>query len=328
MIGDIAAGSSTTVNFIVKIDKNAPAGEYDLLADISYQYLNYAEQFGTDSIRYYYKTVELDQELPITIKTMVVLEVSNVTTDSLNVGTEGYITMNVKNVGSESGKNAVIKLETVDGSPVIPTDASVYESVFEPGEEKTVVFKASVSDDGEAKNYPVQVVVEYTDYEGETVSSDAVTVGVDVGGKVDFEVVSEPSVLSPGEKGKITIQYENSGVTTVYNAQARISAVDPFTSNDDTAYLGDIAPGEVVTAIYEVTVDDEATLKTYAIDTEIRYRDALDNSQISDSMKAQVVIEKRSGMDILTNPIVLTLVVFIIVGIGYFVWSRKKKNNE
>ena len=68
MIGDIAAGSSTTVNFIVKIDKNAPAGEYDLLADISYQYLNYAEQFGTDSIRYYYKTVELDQELPITIK--------------------------------------------------------------------------------------------------------------------------------------------------------------------------------------------------------------------------------------------------------------------
>ena len=197
-----------------------------------------------------------------------------------------------------------------------------------PGEEKTVVFKASVSDDGEAKNYPVQVVVEYTDYEGETVSSDAVTVGVDVGGKVDFEVVSEPSVLSPGEKGKITIQYENSGVTTVYNAQARISAVDPFTSNDDTAYLGDIAPGEVVTAIYEVTVDDEATLKTYAIDTEIRYRDALDNSQISDSMKAQVVIEKRSGMDILTNPIVLTLVVFIIVGIGYFVWSRKKKNNE
>ena len=62
---------------------------------------------------------------------MVVLEVSNVTTDSLNVGTEGYITMNVKNVGSESGKNAVIKLETVDGSPVIPTDASVYESVFD-----------------------------------------------------------------------------------------------------------------------------------------------------------------------------------------------------
>jgi hypothetical protein len=328
MIGDIAAGSTTTVNFIVKIDKYAPAGQYDLLADLSYQYLNFAEQYGTDSIRYYYKTVDMEQDLPITIKPKVVIEVSNVETDSLNVGTEGYITMDVKNVGSDTGKNAVIKLESVDGSPVIPTDASVYESEFIPGEEKTVVFKASVSDDGEAKNYPVQVLVEYTDSEGETVTSDAVTVGVDVGGKVDFEVVSEPSILSPGEKGKIEIHYKNTGATSVYNAQARISAVDPFTSNDDTAYLGDIAPGETVTGIYEVTVDDEATLKTYGIDTEIRYRDALDNSQISDSMKAHVIIEKRSGMDILTNPLVLTLVVFIIAGAGYFVWSRKKKNNE
>ena len=75
-------------------------------------------------------------------------------------------------------------------------------------------------------------------------------------------------------------------------------------------------------------MDSEATIKTYGVDTEIRYRDALDNSQITDSMKAEVVVEKRSGLEILTNPIVLTVVVFIIAGAGYFVWSRKKKNNE
>lgn len=328
MIGDIAAGSSKTVNFIVKIDKYASSGNYDLVADISYKYLDFAEQIGTDSLRYYYKTVELEEELPVSIKPKVVIEVSDVRTESLNVGTEGYITMNVKNVGSETGKNAVIKLVRVDGSPVIPTDASVYESEFEPGEVKTVVFKASVSDDGESKNYPVQVLVEYTDSEGAAVTSDAETVGVDVGGKVDFEVVSEPAVLSPGQKGVIVVQYKNTGATTAYNAQARISAVDPFTSNDDTAYLGDIAPGEVATGKYEVSVDDEATIKTYGVDTEIRYRDALDNSQITDSMKAEVVIEKRSGMEILTSPIVLTILIFIIAGAGYFVWSRKKKNNE
>jgi len=328
MVGDIAGGSSTTVNFIVKIDKSAPAGDYDLLADVSYKYLYFAEQYGTDSIRYYYKDVDLEQALPITIKPNVVIEVSDVETESLNVGTEGYIRMDVKNVGSETGKNAVIKLERVDGSPVIPTDASVYEAEFEAGEVKPVSFKASVSSDGESKNYPVQVVVEYTDSDGDIVTSDAVTVGVDVGGKVDFEIVSGPSVLSPGQKGVVEIQYKNTGATTAYNAQARISAVDPFTSNDDTAYLGDIAPGETVTGKYEVSVDSEATLKTYGIDTEIRYRDALDNSQITDSMKTEVVIEKRSGMEILTNPIVLTVVFFIIAGAGYFVWSRKKKNNE
>ena len=328
MIGDIEAGESKTVNFIVKIDKYASSGNFDIVASVNYKYLSFAEQIGTDSLRYYYKDVEQDESLPITIKPKLVIEVTDVSTDSLNVGTEGYITMNVKNVGSETGKNAVIKLVRVDGSPVVPTDASVYESEFEPGEVKEVVFKASVSDDGESKNYPVQVLVEYTDSEGSSVTSDSETVGVDVGGKVDFEIVSGPAVLSPGQKGVIEIKYKNTGETTAYNAQARISAVDPFTSNDDTAYLGDIAPGETVTGKYEVSVDDEATVKIYGVDTEIRYRDALDNSQITDSMKAEVVIEKRSGMEILTNPIVLTVVIFIIAGAGYFVWSRKKKNNE
>lgn len=327
MIGDIAGGSSMKVNFVVKIDKYAPSGEYDLNANVVYKFLNFAEQTGTDSIRYYYKDVDQDSSLPITIKPKLVLDISNVATSSLNVGTEGYITMDIKNVGSETGRDAVIKLVRVDGSPVVPTDASVYESEFEPGEVKTVVFKASVSDDGEAKNYPVQVVVEYTDSEGAKVTSDAETVGVDVGGKIDFEIVSAPAVLSPGQKGVIEIEYKNIGATTAYNAQARISAVDPFTSNDDTAYLGDIGPGETATGKYEVTVDDEATIKTYGVDTEIRYRDALDNSQITDSMKSEVIIEKRSGMDVLTNPIVLIVIIFVIIGAGYFIISRKKKNN-
>lgn len=328
MIGDIAGGSSVTVNFIVRIDKYAASGEYDLITDIKYKYLHFAEQIGTDSIRYYYKNVELKQPLSIKVKPKVVVEVSGLETESLNVGTEGYIKMDVKNVGTEVGRNAVIKLVRVEGSPVIPTDASVYENEFEPGEVKSVQFKASVSNDGESKNYPVQVIVEYKDSDGDIVTSDPVTAGVDVGGKIDFELVSEPTVISPGQKGVVEINYRNTGDITAFDAQARISAVDPFTSNDDTAYLGDIAPGETVTGKYEVTVDSDATIKTYGIDTEIRYRDALDNSQITDSMKAEVVVEKRSGMEILTNPIVLTVVFFIIAGAGYFVWSRKKKINE
>ena len=117
------------------------------------------------------------------------------------------------------------------------------------------------------------------------------------------------------------------GDTTAYDATARISAVDPFTSNDDSASLGDLAPGETAVGKYVVTVDDDATIKSYGIDTEIRYRDSLDNSQISDSMKAGVVVQKKSGMDILTNPIVLTIIIVIIAAAVYLIWSRKKKIN-
>ncbi|MBN2734685.1 MAG: S-layer protein [Methanomicrobiaceae archaeon] len=325
MIGDVDAGDSVTAAFKIKVDKYAEPGNYDLITTLTYKYLSNADQIGQDSLKYYYKDMELPLTLKIKIKPDLQIEVLNIVPDSMNVGAEGYITMDVKNVGYEIGENSVIKLTKAEGSAVVPTDSSVYVGEFAPGDIKTVTFKAAVSSDGEAKNYPVLVSVEYKDSDGVSASSDSETVGVDVGGKVDFKIVSEPAELNPGQKGHITIVYKNTGATTAYNAQARISAVDPFTSNDDTAYLGDIAPGETATGIYEVSVDSDATIKTFAIDTEIRYRDSLDNSQISDSMKAEVQIVKRSGMEIFTNPILLTVIVFLIIGAGYFVWSRRKK---
>ncbi|MDD4127197.1 MAG: CARDB domain-containing protein, partial [Methanomicrobium sp.] len=288
MIGDVDSGASSNVAFDIKVDKSASPGTYYLITTLKYKYLYFAEQTGTDSIKYIYKDVELPLTLQVKIKSDLQIEVSNIVADSMNVGTEGYITMDVKNIGYETGKNSIIKLAKAQGSAIVPTDSSVYVGDFAPGETKTVTFKASVSSDGEAKNYPVLVSVEYKNTDGDQVSSDAETIGVDVGGKIDFEIVSDAAQLRPGQKGEIAIVYKNTGATTAYDAQARISAVDPFTSNDDTAYLGDIAPGETATGIYEVSVDSEATLKTYGVDTEIRYRDALDNSQISDSMKAHV----------------------------------------
>ena len=126
----------------------------------------------------------------------------------------------------------------------------------------------------------------------------------------------------------LVITYKNIGDTTAYNAQARISAVKPFTSNDDTAYLGNIAPGESATGVYEISVSADATEKDYGIDTEIRYRDILDNSQISDSMKAQVKVKSLGNIgDIFTNPIVLTVLVFVLIIAGYLVYQRKIKNS-
>ena len=46
--------------------------------------------------------------------------------------------------------------------------------------------------------------------------------------------------MSPGSKQVISVEYMNTGETTIYSAQGRISAVDPFTSNDDITYLGDL----------------------------------------------------------------------------------------
>ncbi len=328
MLGSIPSGTTVPATFSVTINKDAQPGTYTLNANLKYRYLYYAEQYGTDAISYTYKDVDELVPLKVKIKENMQLEISNLKADSMNVGVEGYISMDVKNVGAETGHDTVIRLNRADGSAIVPTDASSYVGEFAPGDVAHVKFKASVSNEGEAKTYPVLVYATYKDTNGKDKKSDTETVGVEVGGKVKFEITSEAGSFRPGQKGNLVITYRNIGDTTAYNAQARISAVKPFTSNDDTAYLGDIAPGESVTGVYKISVASDATEKDYGIDTEIRYRDILDNSQISDSMKAQVKVKSLGNIgDIFTNPIVLTVLVFVLIIAGYLVYQRKIKNN-
>jgi hypothetical protein len=173
----------------------------------------------------------------------------------------------------------------------------------------------------------MDVGVIYQNDEGDSVSAREKTIGVPVGGKVKFAIVSPPAEMHPGNKKEITVEYKNTGESPVYSAQARISAVDPFTSVSDIAYIGELPPNESRVVAFQLGVDRTATIKEYGLDSEIRYRDALDNTHISDPMKVTVNVTSPEGLAIiLTNPIYLSIVAAAIIGIAYLVlYYRRKK---
>jgi hypothetical protein len=326
MVGDLLGGSSVSASFSVKISKYAVGGVYSLPLQLTYQYLNNAEEVSPDTVRYWYYDQNITIPLLVRIKSGVTLDPVKARADQLNVGTEGYVIMSMTNAGSEHARNAVAKLGRDGLSPLIPTDASVYIGDFGPGDTREIRFRASVSTDAGAQDYPVDVHVEYTDSEGDSASSDTVTVGVPVGRKIDFAVVSPAPQVNPGQSATLEVTYRNTGSATVYSAEARISAVDPFTSNDDTAYIGDLAPGESATARYDVTVGSGATPKSYGLDSEIRYRDALDNSQISDTIKVPVDVVQSAGiLGVLGNPLVLLALAAITAGVLVDILIQRKK---
>ncbi|WP_298667654.1 COG1361 S-layer family protein [uncultured Methanofollis sp.] len=323
-IGDIPGGVSKPVTFLVKFDKDAPAGTYDLPLTLKYQYVDWTEQDGGNLLRTGYLNKKVVLPLAVTVRSNVNLEVDGVSTDHINVGTEGYLTLTLRNAGFEHAQKAVAKLARDGASPLIPTDGNVYIGDFKPGDVVNCTFKVSASSDAEAQSYPVDVLVEYEKSNGEKETSDTEIVGVPVGGKIDFAIVSSASSVHPGQKATIDVTYKNIGSATAYNAQARISAVDPFTSNDDTAYLGDLEPGQTAVAHYTVSVDKEATVKQYGLDSEIRYRDALDNSQISDTMKMTVTVVKPDPLvGALTNPIIIAVIIAVLIGAGYYIYRRR-----
>ena len=326
MVGDLLGGNSVSATFSVKISQYAAGGVYTLPLQLSYQYLNNADQVSFDTVRYWYYNVNMTVPLNITVKNGITLDPVTARAEDLNVGTEGYVILNITNAGSEHAQDAVAKLAQDGNSPLVPTDASVYIGDFNPGDTKQIMFRATVTSHAEAQSYPVDVHVEYTDSEGEPASSNTVTVGVPVGEKIDFAVTSPPPQVNPGQTAVLQVTYRNTGSATVYSAEAQISAVDPFTSNDDTAFLGDLAPGQSATASFDVTVDPSATLKLYGLDSEIRYRDALDNSQVSDTVTVPVDVVRPVGvLAVLSNPVVILAILVIVAGGLYYLLVRRRK---
>lgn len=323
MVGDISGGDRVLVPFTAKIDANAAAGTYLLPLTLQYTYLREAEQYGQDSITYTYKEVNETIDLPVTIKPEAFLTIEDLSTEHLNAGNEGYLTLRIHNSGFVDAASAVLKIARNGNSPVIPTESSVYIGEFPANGTVETRFKVSVSREAGEQKYPLDVFLIYKDQSGDTVTSDILTVGVPVQGKIEFMVTGNPASLQAGEKGVIEVEYQNTGAATAYSAQARISAVDPFTSNDDTAFLGDLQPGQTAVARYEVSVDESATTKEYGLDSEIRYRDALGNSQISDTMKVKITIGESS---ILIPVIAGVLLLLGVSGAVYYFIRKKKKS--
>ena len=325
-IGDIPTQGFATVPILAKVLSNASQGEYRIPLTIKYTYLESANNDAGEFLQNNYRTVSETFPLTVMIKPQVKIDVIEAIPEDLNVGSGGYLNLTIQNTGYEDGKKATVKILRSGQSPIIPTDSSVFIGDFPRNGIVTCRFKVSVSGDAARQTYPVDVAVTYENRYGEIVTSSTDTVGIPVGGKLSFSVISAPAQVSPDSDNVITVVFRNNGDATAYHSQARISAVDPFTSSDDTAYIGDLKPGENVTARYQIYTREEAEIKTYLLDAEIRYRDALDNSQVSDSFKVPVSVEPKPASDGLVSMLPVILVIAIIgIGAGYYLLVMRKK---
>ncbi len=326
IMGDLPASATATATFHITVNKYAAAGTYQLPVILNYTYLYQANQEGDETLNYQYKTVNETISIPITIKPEVQVAVSNVEAENLNAGIEGYVFLTVKNVGSDNGQNAVIRIQQNGQSPIVPTDGSFYVGDYPIGSTVNCTFRAQISSDAQQKTYPLDVLVYYKNYEGDYVDSPIETVGVPVNKKVDFSVTPVAANVTSGANAVITYQFQNTGGTTAYNAAARISAIDPFTSNDDTAFLGTMAPGDIRTASFDVSIDPTATVKQYGLDAEVIYRDSLDNQFTSDPLKANVeVVPTKSVMNLLGIPGLVAILLVVLAIAGYVVYVKRFK---
>lgn len=326
-LGDIASPGQVTATFHAKITTGAQLGEYTLPLTLHYKYRSndHNPQPSSDTLKYAYEDVSTVIPLTIKIKPEVKIDVIDAVPEGLVVGSEGYINLTIRNIGYEDGTQASVTIIQSGDSAILPTDSSVYIGDFPRNGVVSCLYKVSVTADAQAQSYPVDVEVTYTDSEGNTITSATDTVGVNVGGKLAFSVVSAPPKVAPGQTQVVEVQYRNDGSVTAYQAQIRITAVSPFTSSDNMAYLGDVAPGQTVTAKYSLSTDSSAEAKEYHLDTDIRYRDSLDNSLNTDTFETPFEVMPAKSGGLVSLPAALTLIAIILIGAGYYLLVMRKK---
>jgi hypothetical protein len=323
-VGDIQSSAVIPATFVVEIPQDAPAGRYTMRANISYQYVARIEQEGTQDIEYYFEDANTVIPVPVVIRKMVVLSVDNVYSNDLYAGSEGYITVALRNTGGDTGNHSSVYLVPEGASPIVPFSNGIYIGKFPPGSTAEPRFKVAVSSTADpSQSYPLSLYAVYEDFEGNTATSPSVGTGVTFGGKVTFSRVSTPSVIYPGKTGIVSVTYKNTGNTTVYNAQARISVIDPFSSDDDTAFLGTMDPGQSATALFSVKTDAGATIKVYSADSEIQYTDAANTAYISDNVPVLIDVQPDS-----VTWIIGAVVLILIVACGGYLLHRKRKKTE
>ncbi len=173
-------------------------------------------------------------------------------------------------------------------SPLSVLSSEYYVGDVESGKEVTAIFKLKASSEAKPVTYPAELRVKYLAID-EYIESDPIRIGVKVNPKMSFEVSGVPKI-SAGEEKIISFTIKNTGNFEIRDAMARITIVDPFSSTDDSAYIGTLKPGEVAEAKFKVSVDKDATPKLYALNLEVKYKDPEGEWAISEPAKAVVEV--------------------------------------
>ncbi|GAB6860284.1 CARDB domain-containing protein [Haloplanus litoreus] len=227
----------------------------------------------------------------VTIEDAPTFDLSATSTD-LYVDSMGAVTLSVTNTGDRPVTDARALLAPME--PFSPLSTSASLGTLDPGETATARFKLEVADRAIAQDYPLEFTVAYEDAYRETVESDPRTVPVVVGPEMTIDTSGSPTVAA-GSTETIEVTVTNTGEGTMTDAVARLNANTPFETDDDTAYVGELGPGESKTVTFTVSVEGAATPKTYSIDTTVKYDNSFGRTVVSDVESTAVEVTDRRG---------------------------------
>lgn len=279
-VGDLAPDGSATAEFRVSVAESYVGGDSPVEMTLEYE----DENDVTKETAPETGSVSVNSDVDFSVEAEA---------EEMYVDSVGAVHATVTNTGETAVEGARFVLR--ENPPFQPVSRKSSIGTLAPGESAEASFRVEVSDRAVAQSYPVEGHVEYQDSFDETRESNSVTDSVEVGPERDIDVSGSPSV-GAGATETVEFEVENTGGGTMYDAVARINVDSPFSTSDDTTYVGDLEPGESTTVSYRVSVDSGATAKEYSVDMVAKYDNAFGDKVVTEVRKAPVEVEEGGGI--------------------------------
>lgn len=296
---DITPNSVHKTIFKVDVDKGAKYGSYELPYSI------------------YYEKGEYSGKVKILITGNTLVEIESISVDSMDAKVEPgevfKLNVSLKNAGDTGIKWIKLALEPEDrGLVPLSSDSEFIFKDMSSGSVKETGFMFSLERNAQAKNYPINISLNYMDEKGNEYNENKL-VGIVASGRASLEIakkITEPARVTENEPFLLTIKIENTGTG---DARGVTAALESELSGDTLAYLGEIKKDDYSNAIFTL---DAAKSGKISGNLKINYEDEFGKHEVK--KEVYLIVNPDTGLDPI--PIVFGIG---IIGMSIYYWKRK-----
>lgn len=288
-VGEWDEGETETIEVQASAARGITEGEYPLQASVSYtDDENRPAQSGPVTFGVEVSESEDDFEIVST-------------SSSVPIGEQGTVAVTLENT-DENVTEAVVSLGSASPNLAVGSTGNATRFVGEwaEGEQRTVTFEVSASNDSERRSYPVRTSVSYTNADGDPASSETRTFGVTPLREQSFGLANVSSNLSVGDEGVVTGTVVNQGPSVARNAVVTLSVDNENVNPQETEYaVGTLAAGESANVSFPIEVTDSAESGVRQLSFAVEYDNAEGDPRTSEALNAQVdVAPQRDEFEI------------------------------
>jgi hypothetical protein len=295
-VGEVPRGTTPVDPISITVPENVDPGRYRIPVTVAYSYTVSVEYSAVGSPEYNDLTRETTQYITVRVRDQAQFDVVGSETTA-QIGDTGTVAVTLQNDGTRPARDASVVLSSGTDELTFGTDSTTstgYVGDWQPGENATVEYTVSFTDDAALRNYSLSATVEYEDTDGIARTSESLAVGLRPTPEQTFALRRTSATLRVGEEGQFTGTVVNRGPDTARQPVAVFRSSNPNVDVESNEYaLETLEPGEAGEFAFDVAISDGASATTQQFNVTVRYRNERDDVRRSDTLNQRVVVEPQ-----------------------------------